>query len=49
LIKDIHILQQSEQQLRDEAAQRRQEVESLRQENVVLEQEVGALRNSRVL
>jgi hypothetical protein len=47
LVKDIHTLQQSERQLRDEAAQRSHEAERLRQENAVLEQEVGALRNSR--
>jgi hypothetical protein len=47
LVKDIHTLQQSERQLRDEAAQRSQEAESVRQEKAVLEQEVGALRNSR--
>lgn len=41
LVKDIHTLQQSERQLRDEAAQRNNETEILRQENAALRHEAA--------
>jgi hypothetical protein len=41
LVKDIHTLQQSEWQLREEAAQRNNETEVLRQENAALRHEAA--------
>jgi hypothetical protein len=45
LVKDIHTLQQSERQLRDEAARRNNETKILRQENAALSHEAAQRNN----